>query len=193
MTNSGACRTSINHRDNFPSHQLCKLNHKNYVQITLRAWHKLRKARQLGAKVEILPSLHPAMHWLLRRHTVRSCCHRIVFFFLLPAAQVSASYGTAANRSFRDRAWDFFDWYSVPTLYSPIKVKTCITCLWGCTMNISAFAQNTLMQITKWTTAYSLGIWPWTVEGEASCLSTEFITHRVSNYSTTVKLFSVTQ
>lgn len=148
MTNSGACRTSINHRDNFPSHQLCKLNHKNYVQITLRAWHKPRKARQLGAKVEILPSLCPAMHWLFRRHTVHDYCGAAVVLFL-PAAQVSANHGTAANRTLRDRAWDFFDWYSMSTLSTLIKARTYLTCLWGCTMPISTMILNTLMQMDR--------------------------------------------
>lgn len=97
MTNSGVCRTSINHWDNFPSHQLCKLNQKNYVQITLRAWHKPEKARQLGAKVEILPSLCPAMHWLFRRQAAHD--HGKAVFFFLPGAPGSANHAMAANRS----------------------------------------------------------------------------------------------
>lgn len=148
MTNSGACRTPINHWDNFPSHQLCKLNQKNYVQITLRAWHKPRKARQLGAKVEILASLCPAVHWLFRRQAVHGHHGKAVFLFL-PGAPVSANHAMAASRSLRDRPAYSFGWYSKSILSRLTRARTYLRCLWGCSMACSTTALNTVMLMDR--------------------------------------------
>lgn len=169
MTNSGACRTSINHWDNFPSHQLCKLNQKNYVQIMLRAWHKPRKARQLGAKVEILPSLCPAIHWLFRRQAVHDHHGKAVVLFL-PGAPVSANHAMAANRSLRDRPSYSFGWYSISILSRMIRARTYLRWLWGCSMAFSTTALNTVMLMDR--LSYDpLGVWSQGVEGEALALT----------------------
>lgn len=149
MTNSGACRTSINHWDNFPSHQLCKLNQKNYVQITLRAWHKPRKARQLGAKVEILPSLCPAMHWLFRRQATHDRRGKAVFLFL-PGAPVSANHAMAANRSLRDRPLNSFGWYSISILSRLKKARTHLRGLGGSSMAFSTVMLMDRLRPTHW-------------------------------------------
>lgn len=148
MTNSGACRTSINHWDNFPSHQLCKLNQKNYVQITLRAWHKPRKARQLGGKAGILPSLCPAMHWLFRRQAAHDH-HGKAVFLLLPGAPVSANHAMAANRSQKDTPLYSFSWYSISILSRLIRARTYLRCLWGCSMSHSTTTLNTVMLMVR--------------------------------------------
>lgn len=148
MTNSGACRTSINHWDNFPSHQLCKLNQKNYVQIMLRAWHKPRKERQLGAKDEILPSLCPAMHWLFRRHAAHDRRGKAVFLFL-PGAPVSANHAMAANRSLRGRPSDSFGWYSISILSRLNEARTHLRWLGGCSTAFSTMALNTVMLMDR--------------------------------------------
>lgn len=170
MTNSGACRTSINHWDNFPSHQLCKLNQKNYVQITLRAWHKPRKARQLGAKAGILPSLCPAMHWLFRRQAVHDHHGKAVFLFL-PGAPVSANHAMAANRSLRDTPLYSFSWYSISILSRLIRARTYLRCLWGCSMSCSTTTLNTVMLMVRLSYEHSLGVWSWRMEGVVSALS----------------------
>lgn len=144
MANSSACRTSINHWDNFPSHQLCKLNQKNYVQITVRAWHKPRKARQFGEKVEILPSLCPATHWSFRWQAAHDCHGKAVFLFL-PGAPLSANHAMAANRSLRDRPLESFGWYSISILSRLNKARTHLRWLWGCSTSFSTMALDTVM------------------------------------------------